>query len=95
MLYPAAGTLIWIVLGAIIGWMAGKLTNTSTSNGLMANLGVGAVSAVIAGFATTFFFRGEPSDNGFWAALLIAAGTAIASVALFRMVFPSRIETLH
>ena len=94
-MYPAAGILIWIALGAIIGWMAGKLTHTSGANGVMANTGVGALSAVIAGFTTTFFFHGERSDGGFWAGIFVAAGAAVACVALFRMLFPNRVGTLR
>ncbi len=94
-MYPAAGILIWIALGAMIGWMAGKLTNTTGANGVMTNTGVGALSAVVAGFAATFFFRGERSDGGFWAGIFIAAGAAVACVALFRVLFPHRVRTLR
>ena len=94
-MYPIAGLLIWAAIGAIVGFVAGKATNTSGAHGLMANTGVGTLSAVVAGFIGTFFFRGERSDDGFWGAIVIAAGAAIVCVALFRTFFPKRVATLR
>ena len=95
MMYPAAGVLIWIVLGAMVGWMAGKLTETDGSKGFMANAGIGMVAAVVAGFATSVLFHGEHSNGGFWAGIVVALVAAGASVAIFRIFFPRHVPTLR
>jgi uncharacterized membrane protein YeaQ/YmgE (transglycosylase-associated protein family) len=94
-MYPAAGIPIWIVLGGIIGWLSGKVTHTDGYRGTMANTGVGAVSAVLAGFVVTFFYHGERSTSGFGLAIIVAALAAIAAVAVYRFVFPLRSPTLR
>lgn len=61
----------------------------------MANTGVGAVTAVFAGFATTVAFNGEKSDRGYWLAILVAAGTATLAITLFRTIYRGRVATLR
>ncbi len=94
-MYPAAGVIIWIMLGGIVGLLTGKVTHTDGPHGTMANIGVGGISAVLAGFITTVAFNGEKSDNGFWLAIVIAAVTAVLSVSMFRYFYPGRMTTLR
>ena len=94
-MYPAAGIFLWIFLGGLIGFIGGKISHTEGSHGQMANLGIGALCAVVAGFVTTFWFGGERSTGGYWASLLIATFAAVLGVTLFRVVFPRRVPTLR
>ena len=94
-MYPAAGIILWIFLGGLIGFIGGKVSHTEGSQGQMANLGIGALSAVVAGFLTTFWFGGERSTGGYWASLVIAAFAAIFGVTMFRIAFPHRVPTLR
>lgn len=94
-MYPAAGIILWIFFGGLVGFIGGKVSHTEGSHGQMANLGVGAVCAVVAGFVTSFFFGTEPSTGGWWTSLLIATFAAIIGVTLFRLVFPRNVPTLH
>lgn len=94
-MYPAAGIILWIFLGGLIGFIGGKVTHTEGSHGQMTNLGIGALCAVVAGFITSFFFHGERSTGGYWASLIIAAFAAIIGVTLFRVLFPRRVATLR
>jgi uncharacterized membrane protein YeaQ/YmgE (transglycosylase-associated protein family) len=95
MLYPAAGIILWIFVGGLVGFIAGKVSNTEGSHGQMANLGVGSLCAVVAGFVTTFFFHGDKSTGGYWASIIIAIAAAVAGVSLFRMLYPRRVPTLR
>ena len=95
MLYPAAGFILWLFLGGLVGFLAGKVTRTQSAYGSMANMGAGAVSAVLAGFVTTFFFRGEQSNGGFWASLVIAVAAALLGVTVFRLVSPRGVTTIR
>ena len=95
MLYPAAGFILWLFLGGLIGVVAGKVTRAQGAYAQMANMGVGAVTAVLAGFVTTFFFRGEQSNGGFWASLVFAVGAALLGVTVYRLVSPRGVTTIR
>ena len=44
------GIIIWIVFGAIAGWMASLIMNTDAQQGLFLNIIVGIVGAVFGGW---------------------------------------------
>lgn len=95
MLYPAAGFIIWLFFGGLIGFIAGKVTRSHGAHAQSANMGAGAVSAVLAGFATTFFFHGGPSIAGFWTSILSAVVAALLGVTVFRFVSPRGVGTVR
>jgi uncharacterized membrane protein YeaQ/YmgE (transglycosylase-associated protein family) len=43
--------LVWIIVGAIAGWLASLVMGTNRSQGLLADIIVGIVGGVIGGFA--------------------------------------------
>ena len=44
------GIILWIIFGALVGWVASKIMNTDASQGAFANVIVGIVGALIGGF---------------------------------------------
>ena len=44
------GILSWILMGALAGWLASKITGNDASMGWIANIIVGIIGAVIGGF---------------------------------------------
>src|SRR6185312_2934360 len=48
--------LIWIVVGGLIGWLASKLMNTDGQQGIVLNVVVGIVGALIGGWALSPIF---------------------------------------
>lgn len=42
--------LIWIIFGAIVGWIASKIMDTDAEQGIIANIVVGIIGAFIGGF---------------------------------------------
>ncbi len=89
-MYPIAGIIIWLALGAVIGFFAGKVTHTSGPFGVGSNPGVGMVAAVVSGFITTVVCNGEKSGTGLWLSMVVAAVSAIFAIAVFRAIFPTR-----
>lgn len=46
------GLLVWIVFGALVGWIASMITHTNDQQGGIANIIVGIVGALIGGFVS-------------------------------------------
>jgi len=42
--------IIWLILGGIIGWLASKVMRTDAEQGIILNVVVGIVGAVLAGW---------------------------------------------
>lgn len=58
-------TIIYIlIVGGIIGWLASIIMRTDGQQGLVLNVVVGIVGAVLAGFIVTPFIGGAPITSG-------------------------------
>lgn len=55
------GILLWIVFGAIVGWIASIIMKSD--GGLLTDIALGIVGAVVGGFIMNLF--GEPAVSGF------------------------------
>jgi uncharacterized membrane protein YeaQ/YmgE (transglycosylase-associated protein family) len=49
------GIIGWIVLGGLAGWIASMIMGTDKSMGVLANIAVGIVGALIGGFLVSLF----------------------------------------
>jgi len=56
--------ILWIVFGAIAGWIASMVMGANARMGALANIVVGIVGAIIGGFLMTNVF-GAPGVTGF------------------------------
>jgi uncharacterized membrane protein YeaQ/YmgE (transglycosylase-associated protein family) len=75
--------LIWIIFGAIVGWLASMLT--SSSNGLLGNIVLGVIGAFIGGILMNLL--GYTGVTGFdLYSVLVAVLGAIVLVAIGRVV---------
>lgn len=63
------GWIGYIIIGAIAGWMAGKIVKGSGS-GILMNIVVGVVGALIGGFLLSFFL--DTAAGGWWFTLFTA-----------------------
>lgn len=54
------GFIIWLVVGGIIGWLASMIMRTDAQQGIILNIVVGIVGAVIAGL----LFGGGSINDG-------------------------------
>lgn len=57
------GIIIWIIFGGLVGWIASIVTGTDPEQGIVLNVVVGIIGAIIGGFVMTFF--GENGVTGF------------------------------
>ena len=49
------GLLAWVIVGGIAGWLASMIMKTDANTGILANIGVGIVGALIGGFVVSLF----------------------------------------
>lgn len=57
------GIILWIIFGAIAGWVASVAMKTNAKQGLMMDIVLGIVGAVVGGFLMGLF--GQPGVDGF------------------------------
>ncbi len=55
--------IVWIILGAIAGWLASIIMKTNGEQGGVANVIIGILGALIGGFISSAF--GGPTVTGF------------------------------
>ncbi len=70
------GIILWIILGALAGWIASRIMGHDENMGAVANIAVGIVGAGLGGWISTTFLGGA-GITGFniWS-LLVAVGGA-------------------
>ena len=62
----------WIALGLAAGWLAGKAMETA-SYGIVGDLLLGSIGALVGGFGFSFFTEGDPGLFGSSLVALIGA----------------------
>jgi uncharacterized membrane protein YeaQ/YmgE (transglycosylase-associated protein family) len=79
--------LIWISVGAVIGWIASLIMRTNNRQGLIADILVGIVGAFVGGyFLSPLFNVGTINDSNFsLPALLMSLGGAVILLAISRL----------
>jgi len=69
--------IVWIVFGALAGWIASMISGTDESQGALANIFVGILGSVIGGFLMSLI--GKSGVNGFnlYSAFVAVIGSVI------------------
>jgi uncharacterized membrane protein YeaQ/YmgE (transglycosylase-associated protein family) len=80
------GILAWIGVGLIAGWLA-WLVMRGGGFGVLADIDLGLVGAVLGGLVSGLLIEGEA---GFWTSILIAFIGACMLIALARIFTPNR-----
>ena len=80
------GILSWIILGGIAGWLASMVMKTDQSMGILANIIVGIVGALIGGFVFSMFGGSDVTGLNLYSLLVAFIGSVIllAIVKAFR-----------
>jgi uncharacterized membrane protein YeaQ/YmgE (transglycosylase-associated protein family) len=65
----SVGWIGYIIIGAIAGWLAGKIVKGAGS-GLLMNIVIGIVGALLGGFLLSFFL--DTAGGGWWFTLFTA-----------------------
>lgn len=77
--------LIWIIFGALAGWIASMIMKTNGQQGLLLDIIVGIVGAVLGGWIMNFF--GEGGVDGFnLYSFIVAIFGAVVLLAIVKMV---------
>ena len=58
------GIIVLLVVGGLIGWVASMIMRTDGQQGIVLNVVVGIVGALIAGFVVTPLIGGAPITSG-------------------------------
>lgn len=79
------GILLWIIFGALVGWVASLIMKTDAQQGTFLNIAVGIVGAVLGGWIMTFL--GQSATTGFnLYSFLVALLGACVLIAIVRAV---------
>ena len=89
---PAYGIVMWVIVGALAGWIGSKVMGTDAQQGGLANVIIGVIGAVIGGFVTRAFFSDSASNNGFVASLLVATLGSVILIGLYKALTGSSVR---
>jgi uncharacterized membrane protein YeaQ/YmgE (transglycosylase-associated protein family) len=82
------GILIWLIVGGVVGWLASIIMRTDAQQGLVLNVVVGIVGALLAGFIISPMIGVGTINEGVTVASflvsLVGAVILLAIVNLFR-----------
>lgn len=80
------GILLWIIFGALVGWIASMIMGTNEEQGAILNIVVGIIGALLGGFVANMF--GMEGVSGFnLSSFLVALVGAIILLALVKLFF--------
>jgi uncharacterized membrane protein YeaQ/YmgE (transglycosylase-associated protein family) len=80
--------ILWLIAGAVIGWLASRIMGTSGQQGLLLDIVVGVIGAVLAGwFLTPLLGVGTINQNDFsLPALLVSLVGAVILLAVVKLI---------
>jgi len=79
--------ILWIIAGALIGWVASIIMKTNDRQGLITDIIVGIVGAFVAGYFLSPLFNISTINQGNYSipALLVSLGGAIILLAISKL----------
>jgi uncharacterized membrane protein YeaQ/YmgE (transglycosylase-associated protein family) len=82
------GILVWLIVGGVVGWLASIIMRTDAQQGILLNVVVGIVGALLAGFIVSPMLGVGTINEGISIATflvsLVGAVILLAIVNLFR-----------
>ena len=80
--------LVWLVVGGLIGWIASKLMRTDAQQGIILNVVVGIIGAVLGGWLLAPLFGAGTINQGdlSLAGLLVSLLGAVILLAIVNLV---------
>lgn len=79
--------IVWIIAGALIGWIASRIMKTSSRQGLIADIVIGIVGAFVGGLLLSPLVNAGTINEGDFSlpALLVSLVGAVILLAIFKM----------
>lgn len=76
--------IVWLIFGALAGWIASMIMKTDAEQGALMNIVIGIVGAFLGGFIMNTF--GQPGVTGFniYSAVVAILG-AVVLLAIYKM----------
>lgn len=97
-MYPAVGALIWVVLGALVGWFAGHVLKARAGEHARqvvgASIAVGILGAILGGFISTIAHHGDANPRGCLFCIGIAFLSACVASVVHALV-PHKLRTVR
>ncbi|NMO04600.1 GlsB/YeaQ/YmgE family stress response membrane protein [Gordonia sp. TBRC 11910] len=84
----SVGWIGYIIIGALAGWIAGKIVKGSGS-GILMNIVIGVIGALLGGFLLSFFL--DTASGGWWFTLFTAVLGAVILLWIVGMVQRRRV----
>ncbi len=80
--------IAWIIMGALVGWIASKIMNTDAEQGGVANIVVGIIGAFVGGWVMHIFDKtGASAANAFsWRSFFVALLGAVIVLFIYKAV---------
>jgi uncharacterized membrane protein YeaQ/YmgE (transglycosylase-associated protein family) len=79
----SVGWIGYIIIGALAGWIAGKIVK-GRGSGILMNIIVGVIGALIGGFLLSFWF--DTAEGGWWFTFFTFFTAILGSVILLWLV---------
>ena len=77
------GIIMWIIFGALVGWIASLLMGTNNQQGGFANIVIGIIGAVVGGFLAQLIGWGGISGFNL-SSFLVALGGAVILIMIVK-----------
>lgn len=87
-MHAAYGILLWIAIGAVVGWVASLIMKTR--QGFAMDVLVGVVGALIGGFVTRVLFGYQAGNHGLVASFGVALLGAVLLLGILRAATAAR-----
>ena len=71
------GIILWIIIGALAGWIASMIMKTNQEQGLLLDIIVGVIGAFIGGFLAQQFLGIDPDAN-----IIVSLVTAVVGAVI-------------
>jgi uncharacterized membrane protein YeaQ/YmgE (transglycosylase-associated protein family) len=80
--------IVWLVIGGLVGWVASMLMNTDGQQGVLMNVIVGIVGAVLGGWLLGGYFGSSTINEGNFSlnGLFVSLIGAVVLIALLKIV---------
>lgn len=76
--------ILWLIIGALAGWIASMIMKTNAEQGLLIDIIVGIIGAFIGGYVVSFF--GVDPDANLIISLITAVVGAVILLAIIKAV---------
>jgi uncharacterized membrane protein YeaQ/YmgE (transglycosylase-associated protein family) len=71
------GSIAWIVLGGVAGWLGSKVMGTDSSQGIILNIVVGIIGAFLGGYLFTRFGLAGVTGFNFYSLGVAVVGSVV------------------